>query len=100
MERAYSPPETRCLGVSFAGMSDEKNGATGPQDVWHLVERADEFLKYAQNRDPAKAYAQVRATLRKAMEEAARLEDRTAAESISVQITRRLDDLDRLEAAR
>jgi hypothetical protein len=72
---------------------------SGPQDVWHLVERADEFVKYAQNRDPAKAYAQARETLRKAMEQAGRLEDRGAAESISSQIARRLEDLDRLEAA-
>ena len=81
-------------------MAGEETSAVSPQDVWHLVERADEFLKYAQNRDPAKAYAQARTTLRKAMEEAARLKDRAAAESISAQISRRLDDLDRLEAAR
>lgn len=74
-------------------------GTNGPQDVWRLVERADEFVKYAQNRDPAKAYAQARATLRRAADEAERLEDRAAAESISGQIARRLDDLDRLETA-
>lgn len=78
---------------------DDKSGATNPQDVWHLVERADEFLKYAQNRDPGRAYAQARETLRRAMEEANRLEDRRAAESILAQIARRLDDLDRLQAA-
>jgi hypothetical protein len=81
-------------------MADEGSGPSSPQDVWRIVERADEFVKYAQNRDPAKAYAQARATLRKATEEAGRLEDRGAAESISAQIARRLDDLDRLEAAR
>lgn len=70
------------------------------QDVWRLVERADEFVKYAQNRDPAKAYAQARATLQRAADEAERLEDRTAAESISKQIARRLEDLDRFEAER
>jgi hypothetical protein len=64
-----------------------------------MVERADEFVKYAQNRDPAKAYAQARATLGKAMEQANRLGDRSAAESIIAQIARRLGDLDRLEAA-
>ncbi len=71
-----------------------------PQDVWRMVERADEFVKYAQNRDPAKAYEQARATLRNAREAADRLEDRGAAESISAQITRRVEDLDRLEAGR
>jgi hypothetical protein len=76
-----------------------EEGPGSPQDVWHLVERADEFVKYAQNRDPAKAYAQARETLNRAMEQANRLEDRGAAESISSQIVRRLDDLDRLEAA-
>jgi hypothetical protein len=79
-------------------MNDRGDTPNNPQDVWHLVERADEFVKYAQNRDPARAYAQARETLRKAMEEANRLEDRGAAESISAQIARRLEDLDRLEA--
>ena len=64
-----------------------------------MVERADEYVKYAQNRDPARAYAQAREALHKAMEEANRLEDRGAAESITAQIARRLEDLDRLEAA-
>jgi hypothetical protein len=80
-------------------MTGAGSSSTSPQDVWRMVERADEFVKYAQNRDPAKAYAQARATLGKAMEEANRLEDRAAAESISSQIARRLEDLDRLEAA-
>lgn len=74
--------------------------STQPQDVWRLVERADEFVKYAQNRDPAKAYAQARETLRRAADEATRLEDRAAAESLSAQIARRLEDLVRLEAQR
>jgi hypothetical protein len=81
-------------------MAAEGSTPSSPQDVWRMVERADEFVKYAQNRDPAKAYAQARATLRKAMEAVDRLEDRGAAESISAQIARRIDDLDRLEAAR
>ena len=80
-------------------MTDRDDAPGSPQDVWHLVERADEFVKYAQNRDPARAYAQARETLTKAMEAANRLDDRGAAESISAQITRRLEDLDRLEAA-
>lgn len=79
-------------------MAGEGSTPSSPQDVWRIVERADEFVKYAQNRDPAKAYEQARATLRKAQEEADRLEDRTAADSISAQIARRLEDLDRLEA--
>lgn len=70
------------------------------QDVWRLVERADEFVKYAQNRDPAKAYAQARATLQRAADEVERIEDLAAAKSISQQIARRLEDLDRLEAER
>jgi hypothetical protein len=80
-------------------MTDRDDAPGTPQDVWHLVERADEFVKYAQNRDPARAYAQARETLSRAMEAANRLEDRGAAESISAQIARRLEDLDRLEAA-
>jgi len=81
-------------------MAGEGSTSSSPQDVWRIVERADEFVKYAQNReDPAKAYGQARATLRKAQDEADRLEDRPAADSISAQIARRLEDLDRLEAA-
>jgi hypothetical protein len=80
-------------------MNDRDEAPTRPQDVWHLVERADEYVKYAQNRDPARAYAQARETLHKAMEEANRLDDRGAAESITAQIARRLEDLDRLESA-
>jgi hypothetical protein len=80
-------------------MAGEGSIPSSPQDVWSIVERADEFVKYAQNRDPAKAYEQARATLRRAQEEADRLEDRPAADSISAQIARRLEDLDRLEAA-
>jgi hypothetical protein len=79
-------------------MTDREDPSGSPQDVWHLVERADEFVKYAQNRDPARAYAQARETLRKAMDRASRLTDREAAESISIQISRRLEDLDRLES--
>jgi hypothetical protein len=81
-------------------MTDRDDAPGTPQDVWHLVERADEFVKYAQNRDPARAYAQARETLRKAMDQANRLADRQAAESITAQINRRLEDLHRLESAR
>jgi benzoyl-CoA reductase/2-hydroxyglutaryl-CoA dehydratase subunit BcrC/BadD/HgdB len=80
-------------------MSDRDDAPGSPQDVWHLVERADEFVKYAQNRDPARAYAQARETLRKAMDQADRLADRQAAKSITAQINRRLEDLRRLETA-
>jgi hypothetical protein len=80
-------------------MTDRDDAPGTPQDVWHLVERADEFVKYAQNRDPARAYAQARETLRKAMDQANRLTDRQAAESITAQINRRLEDLHRLETA-
>src|SRR6266542_1867662 len=34
-----------------------------PAEVWKLVQRADELVKYAQNRDPALAYAQARGVL-------------------------------------
>lgn len=37
--------------------------AAEPGEVWKLVQRADELVKYARNRDPATAYAQARATL-------------------------------------
>lgn len=68
---------------------------TTPQEVWALIERADELMKYAGNRDPAAAYAQARGTLERAAE-AARMVP--GAEKLQEQAARRLDDLAKLEA--
>lgn len=68
-----------------------------PQDVWAHVERADERVKYAQNRDPAEAYRQAREALAHAREALESLDDAAAAEGLRRQIATRLDDLDRLE---
>jgi hypothetical protein len=68
-----------------------------PQDVWKLVQRADEFIKYAQNRDPATAYAQARATLDEAEALAQQLEG-PAADGLRAQIKTRRDDIARFES--
>jgi hypothetical protein len=68
---------------------------TTPQEVWALIERADEFVKYAGNRDPAAAYAQARETLERAAEAAGTV---PGAEKLQEQAARRLDDLAKLEA--
>jgi hypothetical protein len=64
--------------------------------VWDLIRRADDLVKYAPNRDPATARAQARQQLERAREAAETVGDRQAAEALSAQIRRRLDDLDRM----
>jgi hypothetical protein len=68
-----------------------------PQDVWKLVQRADELIKYARNRDPATAYAQARATLDEAETLTQQL-DGPAADGLRAQIQTRRDDIARYEA--
>jgi hypothetical protein len=70
----------------------------GPADVWKLVQRADELVKYAQNRDPATAYAQARAVLDEA-ETLARSLQGPAAESLRAQIRTRREDIARFEGS-
>lgn len=67
-----------------------------PQEVWALIERADELVKYAQNRDPATAYAQARATLERAAEAARTV---PGAAKLEEQAARRLADIAKLESA-
>ncbi|MHB8512860.1 MAG: hypothetical protein ACYDCC_11835 [Actinomycetota bacterium] len=69
-----------------------------PIDVFKLIERADERVKYAQNRDAAAAYQQARETLSEASELAKSLEDPKARAGLQAQIAKRLEDLTRLEA--
>ena len=68
-----------------------------PAAVWSLVQRADELVKYAQNRDPHTAYAQARAVL----DEAEALTDgldQKAADGFRAQIKIRREDIARFEA--
>jgi len=67
---------------------------TTPADVWALIERADELVKYASNRDPKTAYAQARETLRKAAEAACTV---PGAQPLEEQAYKRLEDIDKLE---
>ena len=67
-----------------------------PQEIWTLIERADELVKYASNRDPAAAYAQARATLERAADAARTV---PGAEKLQEQAAKRLEDLTRLESA-
>src|SRR5207302_7361335 len=50
---------------NLPGVTARYIGAMGadPAAVWKLVQRADELVKYAQNRNPHTAYAQARAVL-------------------------------------
>ncbi len=74
-------------------------GATGPGAVWDLIRRADEFVKYAPNRDPATARAQARRQLERAAEAAAALTDPGARDALEEQVRRRLEDLERAESS-
>ena len=84
----------------LAGMAT-RPGPDAPDEagaVWDLIRRADEFVKYAPNRDPAAARAQARRQLERAAEAAAALADAAAREALTAQVRRRLDDLDRADA--
>jgi len=75
-------------------------GAMGadPAAVWKLVQRADELVKYAQNRNPHTAYAQARAVLDEAEALTGQLEQK-AADNFKAQIATRREDIARFEAA-
>ena len=67
-----------------------------PQEVWALIERADERVKYASNRDSTAAYGQARELLEKAHAAAKTI---AGAEKLVEQAQIRLDDLAKLESA-
>jgi hypothetical protein len=69
---------------------------TTPQQVWALIERADERVKYASNRDSKAAYAQARELLEQA---AAAAKTVPGAEKLAEQARIRLDDLAKLETS-
>ena len=73
-------------------MSDEP---TTPAEVWALIERADELIKYASNRDPKTAYAQARETLQHAIAASGSV---PGAAQLEQQPRTRLDDIAALEA--
>jgi hypothetical protein len=79
----------------LAGMAE--GTPTDPNQVWDMIRRADDLVKYAPNRDPSTARAQAREQLRKAEEAAAALADRSAGETLAAQVRTRLADLDRAE---
>jgi hypothetical protein len=68
-------------------------GATEPAEVWDLIRRADDLVKYAPNRDPSTARAQAREVLERAARAADELADRRAGEALATQVRTRLQDL-------
>jgi hypothetical protein len=70
---------------------------TDPNDVWKLIKRADDLVKYSANRDPAIARDQARKVLDEAGRAAAALPDRQAGQALAAQVRTRLEDLERLE---
>jgi hypothetical protein len=70
---------------------------TNPNEVWKLIKRADDLVKYSANRDPAVARDQARKVLDEAGRGAAALPDRQAGQALAAQVRTRLEDLERLE---
>ncbi len=70
---------------------------TDPNEVWQLIKRADDLVKYSANRDPAVARAQARKVLGEAAQAAEGLPDRQAGEALAAQVRTRLEDLDTQE---
>ena len=66
------------------------------QEVWALIERADERVKYASNRDEKTAYGQARELLEQAQAAANSI---SGAEKLAEQARIRLEDLAKLETA-
>ena len=66
-----------------------------PNEVWDLIRRADDLVKYAPNRDPDTARAQAREVLARAARAADALPDRRAGEALAAQVRTRLEDLER-----
>jgi hypothetical protein len=70
---------------------------TDPNEVWLLIKRADDLVKYSANRDPAVARDQARKVLDEAGRAAAALPDRRAGQALAAQVRTRLEDLEGLE---
>jgi hypothetical protein len=70
---------------------------TDPNEVWKLIKRSDDLVKYSANRDPAVARDQARKVLDEAGRAAAALPDRQAGQALAAQVRTRLQDLERLE---
>ena len=67
-----------------------------PAEVWRLIQKADEVLKYAGNRDRITAFRQASAALDEAEQLLAGLDDQEIAQTFKAQIQTRRDDLARL----
>ena len=67
-----------------------------PNEVWQLIQRADDLIKYAQNRDPKTAYAQARAVLDEADSKTSDL-DASVAQRFRDLIATRRADIDRFD---
>ena len=68
---------------------------TDPGGVWRLIERADELVKYASNRNPAAARAQALEVLKQAEAALSGLTDPKASAALGQQIRKRFEDLER-----
>jgi hypothetical protein len=66
-----------------------------PQDVWRLIQRADETMKYAPNREAADARAKAASLLDEAQTLTSELDDAGQIERLTQLIALRRADLDR-----
>lgn len=77
----------------LAGMEAPRD----PGEVWDLIRRADDLVKYSPNRDPGTARAQARRQLERAAEAASAVTDAAARDALTEQVRRRFADLDRAQ---
>jgi hypothetical protein len=76
----------------LASMTDAP--PAGPNDVWDMIRRADDLVKYAPNRDRDTARTQARDQLQRAAAAAEALDDRKAGDALAEQVRIRLADLE------
>lgn len=69
--------------------------AARPNEVWDMIRRADDLVKYSPNRDRDTARTQARQQLEKAAAAADALTDRKAGDALAEQVRIRLSDLEK-----
>jgi hypothetical protein len=79
-------------GLPYPGLV--AGAPSDPGEVWNLIRRADDLVKYSANRDPAVARTQAREVLERAVRAAEGLDDRRAGDTLASQARTRLADLE------
>lgn len=89
--------QTRRSGYRCSAWGYDELRMKTPLEVWHLIERADERVKYAQNRPGTEPFRQARESLAQARSDLEQVGDESSKERLLAQIEQRLADIDLLE---